>query len=44
VKGEIKEGVGNATTDPNLDISREAEKKVGKVQKGIGHTEKAVGE
>jgi len=44
VKREIKEKVGKATNDPNLQVSGNAEKKAGKVQKWIGRTEKAVGE
>jgi uncharacterized protein YjbJ (UPF0337 family) len=44
VKGEIKEEVGKATNDPNLEVSGKAEKKAGKVQKWIGRAEKAVGE
>ena len=44
VKGKVKEEVGKATNDPDLDVSGEAEKKVGKVQKWIGRAEKAVGE
>jgi uncharacterized protein YjbJ (UPF0337 family) len=44
VKGEIKEEVGKATNDPNLEVSGKAEKKAGKLQKWIGRAEKAVGE
>ena len=44
VKGEIKEEVGTATNDPDLEVSGNAEKKAGKVQKWIGRAEKAVGE
>jgi len=44
VKGAIKEEVGKATNDPNLEVSGKAEKKAGKVQKWIGRAEKAVGE
>ncbi|MGA9497389.1 MAG: CsbD family protein [Terriglobales bacterium] len=44
VKGKIKEGIGKATNDPNLEISGEAEKNAGKVQNWIGRAEKAVGE
>jgi uncharacterized protein YjbJ (UPF0337 family) len=44
VKGGIKEEVGKATNDPNLEVSGDAEKKAGKVQKWIGRAEKAVGE
>ena len=42
-KGKIKETVGEATTDPNLEISGTAEKQAGKVQQIIGRVEKAVG-
>jgi uncharacterized protein YjbJ (UPF0337 family) len=44
VKGKIKEQVGKATNDPDLEVSGNAEKKAGKVQKWIGRAEKAVGE
>ena len=44
MKGKIKEEIGKATNDPNLDVSGKAEKKDGKVQKWIGRAEKAVGE
>jgi uncharacterized protein YjbJ (UPF0337 family) len=44
VKGKIKEEVGDATTDPNLEVSGNAEKNAGKVQNWIGRVEKAVGE
>jgi uncharacterized protein YjbJ (UPF0337 family) len=44
VKGTIKEAAGEATTDPNLEISGNAEKQAGKVQQIIAHIEKAVGE
>jgi uncharacterized protein YjbJ (UPF0337 family) len=44
VTGKIKEKVGKATNDPNLEASGEAEKNVGKVQNWIGRAEKAVGE
>ncbi len=44
VKGKIKEEVGKATNDPNLEISGKAERKAGKVQKWIGRAEEAVGE
>jgi uncharacterized protein YjbJ (UPF0337 family) len=43
VKGKIKEAVGEATTDPNLEISGTAEKHAGKVQQVIARVEKAVG-
>ncbi|MGO8986730.1 MAG: CsbD family protein [Terriglobales bacterium] len=44
VKGKIKEEVGKATNDPDLEVSGEAEKNAGKVQNWVGHVEKAVGE
>ena len=44
VKGEVKETVGRATNDPDLEVAGKTEKKAGKVQKWIGRTEKAVGE
>ena len=43
VKGEIKKEVGKATNDSDLEVSGEAEKKAGTVQKWIGRAEKAVG-
>jgi uncharacterized protein YjbJ (UPF0337 family) len=44
VKGEIKEEVGKATNNSNLEVSGKAEKKAGKAQKWIGRAEKAIGE
>jgi uncharacterized protein YjbJ (UPF0337 family) len=44
VKGKVKEKVGKATNNPDLEVSGEAEKNAGKVQKWIGRAEKAVGE
>jgi uncharacterized protein YjbJ (UPF0337 family) len=44
VKGEIKEEIGKATNDPDLEATGNAEKKAGKVQQWIGQAEKAVGE
>jgi uncharacterized protein YjbJ (UPF0337 family) len=43
VKGTIKETVGEATTDPNLEISGIVEKQAGKLQQIIGSAEKAIG-
>jgi uncharacterized protein YjbJ (UPF0337 family) len=43
VKGKIKEEVGKATGNSDLEVSGNAEKKAGKVQKWIGRAEKAVG-
>jgi uncharacterized protein YjbJ (UPF0337 family) len=42
VKGKIKEQVGKATNDPDLEVSGNAEKNAGKVQKWIGRAEKAI--
>ena len=36
VKRKIKEEVGKATGDPDLEVSGKAEKEAGKVQKLIG--------
>lgn len=44
VKGKIKEEIGRATNNPDLEVSGNAEKNAGKVQKWIGRAEKAVGE
>jgi uncharacterized protein YjbJ (UPF0337 family) len=44
IKGKIKEEVGKATNDPELEVSGSAEKKAGKVQEWIGRAEKVVGE
>jgi uncharacterized protein YjbJ (UPF0337 family) len=44
VKGKIKEQVGKATKDPDLEASGKAEKNAGKVQNWIGRAEKLVGE
>jgi uncharacterized protein YjbJ (UPF0337 family) len=44
VKGNIREKIGKATNDPDLEVSGKAEKKAGKVQELIGRAEKAVGE
>ena len=44
VKGKIKEEVGKATNDNDLEGSGKAEKKAGTVQKWIGRAENAVGE
>ncbi len=43
-KGIIKEKIGKATNNPDLEVSGNAEKNAGKVQKWIGRAEKAVGE
>jgi uncharacterized protein YjbJ (UPF0337 family) len=43
VKGKIKETVGTATNDADLEAEGNAEKKVGNVQEWLGRGEKAVG-
>jgi len=43
VKGKVKETVGKATNDPDLEVAGNTEKNAGKVQKWIGRAEKAVG-
>jgi uncharacterized protein YjbJ (UPF0337 family) len=43
VRGKIKEEIGTATNDPDLEVSGKAEKKAGKFQKWIGRAEKVVG-
>lgn len=44
LKGKIKEEVGKATNDPDLEVAGNAEKNAGKVQDWIGRAEKTVGE
>jgi uncharacterized protein YjbJ (UPF0337 family) len=44
VKGKIKQEIGRVTKDPKLEGEGKGEKIAGKVQKWIGHAEKAVGE
>jgi uncharacterized protein YjbJ (UPF0337 family) len=43
VKGKIKEKVGRATNNPNLEAEGQGEKIGGKVRKKIGQVEKALG-
>jgi uncharacterized protein YjbJ (UPF0337 family) len=43
VKGKIKEKVGKATNNPDLENEGTNEKTAGKVQKKIGQVEKALG-
>ncbi len=43
VRGKIKERIGKATNDPDLEVSGNAEKIAGKVQEWIGGAERAVG-
>ena len=44
VKGKVKEKVGRATKNPNLEAEGQDEKIGGKVQKKIGQAEKVLGE
>jgi uncharacterized protein YjbJ (UPF0337 family) len=44
VGGKIKEKVGKAANDTDLEVSGKAEKKAGRVQEWIGRAEKAIGE
>jgi uncharacterized protein YjbJ (UPF0337 family) len=44
VKGKVKEKVGRATNDPDLEAEGQVEKIGGKVQKKIGQVEKVLGE
>ena len=43
VKGKIKEKVGRATNNPDLEAEGQVEKIGGKVQKKIGQVEKLLG-
>jgi uncharacterized protein YjbJ (UPF0337 family) len=43
VKGKVKEKVGRATNNPNLEAEGQGEKIGGKVQKKIGEVEKILG-
>ena len=43
VKGKVKEKVGRATNNPNLEAEGLGEKIGGKVRKKIGQVEKALG-
>ena len=43
VKGKIKEQIGRATNNPDLEADGTAEKIGGKVQKKVGDIEKVVG-
>jgi uncharacterized protein YjbJ (UPF0337 family) len=42
VKGAVKETVGRATNDPDLEAEGQVEKVGGKVQKKIGQVEKVL--
>jgi len=44
VKGKVKEKVGQATNNPDLEAEGRIEKIGGKVQKKIGQVEKVLGE
>ena len=44
VKGTIKEKIGRATNDPDLESEGTAEKIGGKVQKKVGDVEKGLGD
>jgi len=43
VKGAVKEKIGKATNDPNLEAEGQDENVAGKIQKKIGQVEKVVG-
>ena len=43
VKGKVKEEVGRATNNPDLEAEGQVEKVGGKVQKKIGQVEKVLG-
>ena len=43
VKGKVKEKVGRATNNPDLEAEGQIEKIGGKVQKKISQVEKAIG-
>jgi len=43
MKGKVKEKVGRATNDPNLEAEGQGEKFGGKVRRKIGQVEKVLG-
>ena len=43
VKGNVKEKVGRATNNPDLEAEGQVEKIVGKVQKKLGQVKKVLG-
>jgi uncharacterized protein YjbJ (UPF0337 family) len=43
VKGKVKEKVGRATNNPDIEAEGQVEKIVGKVQKKIGQVKKVLG-
>jgi uncharacterized protein YjbJ (UPF0337 family) len=42
LKGKVKEKIGKATNNPNLEAAGRAEKVSGKIQKKIGQVEKVL--
>jgi uncharacterized protein YjbJ (UPF0337 family) len=42
LKGTLKEKLGHATNNPNLEDEGQAEKVVGKIQKKVGDIEKVI--
>ena len=44
VKGKIKEKVGKATNNPDLEVEGKNERTAGKIQKKIGQVEKVLGD
>jgi len=44
VRGAVKERIGHAVNDPDLEAGGQAEKVGGKVQKKVGEVEKVVGQ
>jgi uncharacterized protein YjbJ (UPF0337 family) len=43
VKGKVKEKVGRATKNPDLEVEGQVEQIRGKVQKKVGQVEKSLG-
>jgi len=43
VKGKVKEKVGRATNNPDLEVEGQVEQIAGKVQKKIGEVKKVLG-
>jgi uncharacterized protein YjbJ (UPF0337 family) len=43
VKGRVREKVGRATNDPNLEAEGQGEKIAGKIQKKIGQVKEVLG-
>jgi uncharacterized protein YjbJ (UPF0337 family) len=43
VKGKVKEKIGRATNNPDLEVEGQVEQIRGKVQKKIGQVEKGLG-